>query len=176
MYRLLISMFMAALLSAALFAQDSPAPYQLGAGDHIRVTVYGEEDLSGEFEIDGTGTISLPLIGSVIIGGHKLTDAEARIIALLADGYLNTPRVNIEVLNYRPFYIIGEVKQPGSYPYVSGMTVLNAIALGSGFTYRASEKKVEITRKIDGKEIKLTAAMTEQVFPGDIIRVAERFF
>jgi len=176
LYKFLISLLTAAFLSAAVLAQDGPAPYQLGAGDQIRVTVYGEEDLSGEFEIDGTGTISLPLVGSVVIGGNKVSDAEARIVALLVDGYLVTPRVSIEVLNYRPFYIIGEVKQPGSYPYVSGMTVLNAIALGSGFTYRASEKKVEITRRIDGKESKISVAVTAQVFPGDIIRVAERFF
>ncbi len=176
MYKILISFFAAALFSAAVFAQDDGAPYQLGAGDQIRVTVFGEEELSGEFEIDGTGRISLPLIGSVEIGGRNISDAEASIVSKLADGYLVTPRVNIEVLNYRPFYIMGEVNKPGSYPYVSGMTVLNAVALGSGFTYRANKKKIEITRRKDGEEVKMTVDGTAVVRPGDIIRIPERFF
>lgn len=150
--------------------------YQLGSGDQIKVTVYGEEDLSGEFELDGTGTISLPLIGSVTIGGKILTDAQGLIAEQLSDGFLINPRVSIEVLNYRPFYILGEVKDPGSYPYVSGMTVLNAIALASGFTYRASENKIEVTRRIDGEEQEIRIKLTEAVLPGDIIRVPERLF
>ncbi len=150
--------------------------YQLGSGDQIRVTVYGEEDLSGEFELDGTGTIAMPLIGAVSIGNRNLTDAEQLITVQLADGFLVNPRVSIEVLNYRPFYILGEVKEPGSYPYVSGMTVLNAIALASGFTYRASENKIEVTRRVNGEEQKIRIALTAAVLPGDILRVPERFF
>jgi len=150
--------------------------YQLGSGDQIRVTVYGEEDLSGEFEIDGTGTIGLPLIGSVTIGGKILSAAQKQIAEQLADGFLINPRVSIEVLNYRPFYILGEVKDPGSYPYVSGMTVLNAIALASGFTYRASENKIEVTRRVDGEEQKIRIKLTAAVLPGDILRVPERLF
>lgn len=150
--------------------------YQLGSGDQIRVTVYGEEDLSGEFEIDGSGTIGMPLIGAVIIGGQNLSTAQQQIAGQLADGFLINPRVSIEVLNYRPFYILGEVKSPGSYPYVSGMTVLNAIALASGFTYRASENKIEVTRRIDGEEQKVRIKLTAAVLPGDILRVPERLF
>ncbi len=150
--------------------------YQLGSGDQIRVTVYGEEDLSGEFEIDGTGTIGLPLIGAVTIGGKILSAAQKQIAEQLADGFLVNPRVSIEVLNYRPFYILGEVKSPGSYPYVSGMTVLNAIALASGFTYRASENKIEVTRRVDGVEQKVRIKLTAAVLPGDILRVPERLF
>lgn len=150
--------------------------YQLGSGDQIKVTVYGEEDLSGEFELDGSGTISMPLIGTVGIGNRNLADAEALITEQLADGYLINPRVSIEVLNYRPFYILGEVESPGSYPYVSGMTVLNAVALASGFTYRASENKIEVTRRVNGVEQEFRIAITDSVLPGDIIRVPERFF
>ena len=182
------------LISAALliggavgvFAQDNgsvdtvapgEAPrYQLGSGDQIKVTVYGEDDLSGEFELDGSGTISMPLIGAVTLGNQILTNAETLIVEKLADGYLINPRVSIEVLNYRPFYILGEVKEPGSYAYVSGMTVLNAVALASGFTYRASESKIEVTRKVDGEEVKMRIEVTAAVLPGDIIRVPERFF
>lgn len=140
------------------------------------MVVYGEEDLSGEFELDGTGIISLPLIGSVNVGGRDLAGAASLIEEKLADGYLINPRVSIEVMNYRPFYILGEVNDPGSYPFVNGMSVLNAIALASGFTYRAAKTKVEITRRIDGEEHKFRAQDTTLVLPGDIIRVPERFF
>jgi len=174
---LFIQMLAAIGLSVAVFAQDiSVEQYQLGAGDQVKVTVYGEEDLSGEFEIDGTGKIGMPLIGAVKVGGKKLAEAEAAITALLLDGYLVTPRVNLEVMNYRPFYILGEVDRPGSYPYVNDMTVLNAVALAAGFTYRANKKKIEITRKIDGVEQKITVDITAKVLPGDIIRIDERFF
>lgn len=162
--------------SSADIQAIGPVRYQLGSGDQVRVTVYGEEDLSGEFELDGTGTISLPLIGTVAVGGIDLGGAERLIEEKLADGYLINPRVSIEVLNYRPFYILGEVKKPGSYPFVNGMTILNAVALASGFTYRANEKKITITRKIDGEESKMQVDGTALVAPGDIIRVPERFF
>lgn len=175
---LIITMLAVIVFSVTAVAQDAvPAlRYQLGSGDEIKITVYGEEDLSGEFEIDGSGSVSMPLIGSVSVGGKNLKLAEKLITELLADGYLIAPRVSIEVLNYRPFYILGEVDEPGSYPYVNDMTVLNAVALASGFTYRANKKKIEITRKVDGKEQKLTVGITAQVLPGDIIRIAERFF
>lgn len=172
-------------VSGAALAQDDVTStalppealrYQLGSGDQVRVTVYGEEDLSGEFELDGTGIVALPLIGPVNIGGKDLGIAETLITEKLADGFLVSPRVSIEVLNYRPFYILGEVEDPGSYPYVSGMTVLNAIALASGFTYRASESKIEVTRKIDGVEKKFKIDITAAVLPGDILRVPQRFF
>lgn len=163
-------------MGSAVYAQEASIPYQLGSGDQLRVIVFGEEDLSGEFEIDGSGNISMPLIGAVSIGSKNISDAEAAIVALLSDGYLISPRVNIEVLNYRPFYILGEVNDPGSYPYVSGMTILNAVALASGFTHRAQKKRVEITRKQDGQERKITVEVTAIVQPGDIIRVSERFF
>lgn len=177
MMKRIILIFLAAIgLSVAVFAQDEVTEYQLGAGDEVKVTVYGEEDLSGEFKIDGTGKVSLPLIGAAIIGGKKLDEAEVLIASMLADGYLVAPRVNIEVLNFRPFYILGEVSNPGSYPYVSDMTILNAVVLASGFTYRANKKKIEVTRKIDGVEKKMMVDITVKVFPGDIIRIQERFF
>ncbi|MCJ9429952.1 polysaccharide biosynthesis/export family protein [Kordiimonas marina] len=190
--RFLITLMMASLIGLASTVQaqqqasSPPVPaeasaavsarYELGPGDKIRVTVYGEDDLSGEFELDGTGIVAMPLIGPVNIGNKDLDSAEALITQKLADGYLINPRVSIEVLNYRPFYILGEVKKPGSYPYVNGMTVLNAIALASGYTYRANENKITITRRVDGKDQKITVDNTTIVLPGDIIRVPERFF
>ncbi len=148
--------------------------YILGSGDRIRVVVFGQEDLSGEFEIDGTGQVSLPLIKEMTASGLTLRGLEALIAGKLKPDFLKNPRVNVEVLNYRPFYIIGQVKNPGSYPYVSGMTIINAVALAGGYTYRAREGKVLITRSKNGK--RTPANHTTKVMPGDVIEVPERFF
>ena len=150
--------------------------YKLGPGDSLRVTVYEEPDLSGEFEVDGSGNLSMPLIGEVAVGDLTLREVESAIVTMLLDGYLKQPRVSIDVLNYRPFYILGEVHKPGSYSYVNGMTVYNAIALGGGFTPRAKEKGIEITRGNDPGKRAQKASIDTQVLPGDIVRVKERFF
>ncbi len=152
------------------------AGYTLGPGDEIRVTVFRHEDLSGEFELDGQGTFAMPLVGEMDANQLTSRQLEDRIEGLLSEqGYLVSPQVSVEVLNYRPFYIIGEVRNPGSYPYVSGMTVINAVALAGGYTYRASEGGVTITRGgSNGTE--LATRPESEVLPGDIIRVPERFF
>lgn len=157
-------------------AAEKAAIYQLGAGDRLRVNVFEEADLSGEFEVDGTGAISLPLIGEVAIAGRSLREAERIIEAKFQDGYLRHPRVSVEVLNYRPFYILGEVKEPGSYSYVNGMTVLNAVALAGGYTYRAREDRLLIVRGADPERNEEQVSVDTVVLPGDIIRVPERFF
>jgi protein involved in polysaccharide export with SLBB domain len=150
--------------------------YTLGAGDRVKVTVFGENDLSGEFEISGDGGIAFPLVGKVRATGLSLRQLEQEIARMLMDGYLKKPRVNAEVVNYRPFYILGEVKRPGSYSYVSGMTVINAVALGGGFTYRAQKGRMTITRGSDKNEQGRPVKPEDVVLPGDIIRVPERFF
>ena len=153
-----------------------PVEYTLGAGDKIKVTVFDQRDLSGSFKVDGTGLISLPLIGKVKVGGMTARETEYAIIAMLKPDFLKNPRVAVEVLNYRPFYIIGEVKSPGSYPYVSGMKAINAIALGGGYTYRARENNIYITRAKDPKRQKQKASHETIVLPGDVIEVPERYF
>lgn len=153
-----------------------PPEYRTGAGDKLRITVFGHEDLSGEFQIDGSGTISLPLIGDVAAGELSVKEIEGAIVDKLKPDYLKNPRVSVEVVNYRPFYILGEVKNPGSYPYVNGMTVVNAIALSGGYTYRARENKVLIIRAEDPERTKQTGSLDTLVLPGDIIEVPERFF
>lgn len=151
--------------------------FKLGPGDRIRVTVFGHEDLSGEFEVDGTGRVSLPLIRSVPAKGLTLAELEQAITDRLQPDFLKDPRVSIDVLNYRPFYIIGEVKEPGSYPYVNGMTVWNAVAMAGGFSYRARKSEVEIKRGGDRAQTAWQEANPDTVvFPGDVIRVPERFF
>jgi polysaccharide export outer membrane protein len=161
---------------AALASPDSASAsaYRLGSGDKLRVIVFGEEDLSGEFEVDGSGNVSLPLIGQVSARNRTLRSFEKAVAEQLRDGYLRDPRVSAEVLNYRPFYIIGEVEEGGEYPFVSGMHVLNAVALAGGHTYRANPNRVFITRR--GQEREFSAPLDSEVQPGDVIRVPERFF
>ena len=150
--------------------------YRLGPGDLLRVVVFGHEDLSGEFEVKGSGHVSLPLIREVEAQGLTLRQFEQAVIDSLKPDFLINPRVSVDVLNYRPFYIIGEVKRPGSYPYVNGMTVVNAIALAGGYTYRAKENEVLITRAGDAGNKQEPADHQTVVLPGDVIEVPERFW
>ena len=155
---------------------DGTYEYTLGPGDKLRVTVFGEDDITGEYNIDSTGAVALPLIGDVSAGGKTLRSLETQIEQKLAEGYLKDPQVSVEVLNYRPFFILGEVKTPGSYPFVNGMTVLNAVALAGGFTYRANENRVTLIRATDASKQEQPTTPEMLVLPGDILRVPERFF
>ncbi len=152
------------------------AEYRLGPGDQLRVTVFGHVDLSGEFKVSSNGDIALPLIGKVVALEHTLREVESAIVGKLKPDYLKNPQVSVEVLNYRPFYIIGEVKNPGSYPYVGGMRIVNAVAIAGGFTYRARESKLLITRAKNPKGKSEPANQTTLVLPGDVIEVPERYF
>lgn len=163
-----------AFMSNADAEQD--LEYTLGPGDKLRATVFGHPDLSGQFLVDGSGKISFPLIGDVEAGGRTVRELERLIINKLKPDYLKSPNVSVDVLNYRPFYIIGEVKNPGSYPYVNGMVVINAIALAGGYTYRAREDRLYITRAKDPERKKQPVNQEAVVFPGDVIEVPERFF
>ncbi len=155
---------------------DSISAYTLGSGDKVRVTVFGHEDLSGEFEVDGSGNISLPLIRNVKAEGLTVRQLEQSITERLSPDYLINPSVSVEVLNYRPFYIYGEVTKPGSYPFVNGMTVVNAVAMAGGFTYRARTGSVRIVRAGDPQRKAIDADKDTPVLPGDIIEVPERYF
>jgi protein involved in polysaccharide export with SLBB domain len=149
--------------------------YKLGSGDRIRLVVFRHEDLSGEFTLDGAGNFAMPLIGEVQAYGLTTREVEQRVADKLKDGYLVDPQVGVEVLNYRPFYILGEVRSPGSYPYVNGMTVLNAVALAGGFSYRALQDDFLLQRggsNTAGQEVPGTTPL----LPGDIVTVQERFF
>lgn len=149
--------------------------YVLGIGDKLKITTFGESELSGEFEVSSTGKIAMPLIGEITAAGSTVVKVQDEIRRELASGYLKDPRVSIEVLTYRPFFILGEVMKPGSYDYVNGMTVVNAIALAGGYTYRADKDAITIKHaNSDGKEER---AKEEQiVMPGDVVNVPERFF
>jgi protein involved in polysaccharide export with SLBB domain len=166
-----------ALLFAAVWNQAyaaAPQEYTLGAGDKLKVIVFGHPNMSGEFSIAGDGTVSLPFVGSVRAGGLTIRQLELEIVDRLKPDYLKNPRVSVGVLNFRPFDIIGEVQKPGSYPYRNGMTVINAVAMAGGFTYRARENEFRIKRAGTGGFVK--AAPDTVVMPGDVIKVLERWF
>ena len=150
--------------------------YALSGGDRVRVVVFGEQNLGGEFTIGGSGFISLPLIGEVDVRGLTSTQLQARIVARLADGYLKDPRVAVEVLSTRPFYILGEVNKPGLYPFANGLTVLGAVAQAGGYTYRAKTKQVLIKHAGEDTEAAHRVTATTMVAPGDTIRIRERWF
>ncbi|WP_420138746.1 polysaccharide biosynthesis/export family protein [Sphingomonas sp.] len=168
----------AAVATAAtdLATAGDSAAYRLGSGDKVRITVFNEETLSGEYEVDGSGTLALQLIGSIKVQGKTIPEVTAIIVSKLKEGYLQNPSVAIEVLNYRPFYVLGEVKEPGKYPYVSGMTVLNAIALAGGYTYRGKKDRAMVIRSSDPEKKEQRVAPNDIIMPGDIIRVPERVF
>jgi polysaccharide export outer membrane protein len=150
--------------------------YRLGTGDKLKITVYGEDDLSGEFLVDGSGQVQLPLVGQVKAANLTIHEFVEEVGNSLKGGYLKDPKVSVEVLNYRPFYIIGEVNKPGEYPFETGLNVLGAIALAGGYTYRANDNNLYVRRAGATKEEAMKADATTRVYPGDIIRVAERLF
>jgi len=151
--------------------------YKLGSGDKIKLVVYGEDDLGGEYLVDGSGQVQLPLLGQVPAAGMTIHQFVASVTNLfVSEGYLKRPRISVEVENYRPFYIIGEVKTPGQYPYVSGMNALNAIALAGGYTYRADDTVVYVRRNGSTNEVKAPLDQNTKIGPGDILRVGERVF
>ena len=176
--------------SAAAQAQVAEAPaavpltptasvgyeYKLGSGDKIRLIIFGEPDLSGEFTISGDGVVALPLIREVKATGLTASQLQMKVENAFKEGYLKDPRVSIEVLSFRPFYILGEVNKPGEYPYSNGITVVNAVALASGYTYRANQKKVFLRHAGATSEEEVPLTSTTMVAPGDTIRIAERYF
>jgi protein involved in polysaccharide export with SLBB domain len=158
-------------------AQRVIPEYRLGANDKIRVITFGEDSLTGEFFIGGSGKVSLPLIGEVQAAGLSISQFQKEVETALKQGeFLKDPHVSVEVLTYRPFYILGEVNKPGEYPYSNGLTVLNAVATANGFTYRANDKKVFIKRQDANQEQEFPLTTQLLVAPGDTIRIAERYF
>lgn len=150
--------------------------YLLGASDKVRITVFSEPQLSGEYAVSGDGELSLPLVGTVPVAGKTTGEASRAIETLLGNGYLRNPHVSVEISVYRPFFILGEVKSPGQYPYANGLTVTNAIATAQGFTPRARKKYVLIRRFGEQTEQEFVLTPDLRVRPGDTIRLAERYF
>jgi protein involved in polysaccharide export with SLBB domain len=161
---------------AATCAQAEQTHITLSPGDRVQIAVFGHEDLSGEFEIDNIGRLSLPLVEDIPAQGLTLDELEHAIVDALQPEFLLNPRVTAQLISLRPFYILGEVNAPGSYPYTGDMTVMRAAAVAGGFTHRARNKKIVIRRTVDGEEIELRADQNTEIQPGDVIEVPERFF
>jgi polysaccharide export outer membrane protein len=151
--------------------------YRLGAGDGLRLIFYGEDKLNGEYQIASDGHVALPLIGEVDANGKTLLELQAAIrTAYAKGGYLLDPKVAVEILRYRPFFVLGEVNAPGQYPFIPGMTVRQAIATAKGYTYRAQQGTAMITRWGEANETGYKLSPGTAVTPGDTIRVPERHF
>jgi polysaccharide biosynthesis/export protein VpsN len=150
--------------------------YRLDTGDELKITVFGEPDLSGNFQVSDQGDISMSLIGEVNAKNLTLRQLQRVIESRYKEGFLVNPQVSAEVVNYRPYYISGEVNKPGTYPYISGLSLRNAIATAGDFTYRADKRRVMIKSagSNDEREVEVTPSTT--IRPGDTIRVRECFF
>ena len=151
--------------------------YRLATGDKLRITVYNEASLTGEYAISSTGKVAFPLIGDVPVGNRTIEEVQLDLRSRLANGYVNDPRVNVEVLEYRPYYVLGEVAKPGEYPYSVGLKIVQAVAKAGGYTYRANSTKVFLRRTGDAAERRVDLRRQNlSVLPGDTIRIGERYF
>jgi len=178
---LLISLF-ALCLSFDAFAQAAPAAsrtpeaYTLGPGDQLHIIVFGEADLTGDFRIGPSGNLPFPLIGEVDASGLTAQQLGGVLEQRLREGYVRAPRVSVSISQYRPFFILGEVQNPGTYPFSADLTVVSAVATAGGFTYRANRRRVFIRRAGETEERALELNGETRVYPGDTIRIGERFF
>ncbi|MCP4056788.1 MAG: polysaccharide export protein [Pseudoalteromonas sp.] len=175
MIKIIFSIYLCLGLSAIVNAQNL-ADYKLSSDDVISVTVFDEPDLSlREARVSSTGTIALPLIGQVNVRGLSVSEAEKAIYDLYLGDYLKKPDITITIVEYRQFYVNGEVEKPGGYSYREGMTVQRAITLAGGFTERASRSNIRLVRE-NGGGVAINASLTTTVQPGDVITVEESFF
>ncbi len=180
--RLIIIVFLSFSISACAvkpygtnYLVETAGPYLLDSGDIIRVTVYGDEELSGNFLVSDSGEISYPLVGQVKVRNLTTNQVAANISSALSSGYMRNPNVAVEIATYRPFFIQGEVKNSGQYPYAYGMSVREAIALAGGFTQTAEKSFVIIYRKKGRQMIKGSVQLDFPIQPGDTIIVSERW-
>jgi polysaccharide biosynthesis/export protein len=153
-----------------------PQPYTLDAGDKLRVVVFGQAGISNSYLVDAGGQVSLPLIGVVPARGLTTQQLSQRIAARLRQGYVREPHVSVEIETYRPFFILGEVTNPGQYPYVANMTAETAVAIAGGFAPRAFKRTVDLTRSAQGQQVRAEVPITTPVRPGDTVVVKERWF
>ena len=154
-----------------------PGVYTLGPGDEVRIITFGEQQLTGEFRVDASGEIALPLVGNVHAAGLTPRELDRAVADALSKSKLyRNPSVSVEVINYRPIFILGEVSRPGQYPYQPGMTVVTAVAVAGGFTYRAVTGRFSIVRTIGNRSLEGVALRETPVQPGDVVTVYERIF
>jgi polysaccharide biosynthesis/export protein len=158
------------------YAATGEGPYTLDSGDRLRIVVFGQDGLTNSYAVDASGHIDMPLIGSVLARGATSDELAGRIGAKLRQGFVREPHVAVEIEAYRPFFILGEVTQPGQYPYVANMSVETAVAIAGGFTPRAFRKTVTLSRVVNGQQQRMTVPVTSPLRPGDTVNVQERWF
>lgn len=181
MQSLVITLFLAVLSACSNNVTVAPTPvpdtaYILGAGDQIRLIVYGHEDFSGEFVVDSTGSISLPLVTEIKASGLTVRALEKKITNALQPKYLKDPKVSIELITMRDIYILGEVRTPGKYPYIPNMTVQQAVAVAGGYTYRGNEGEAEVTRQTADALVTMKIPAKNIIQPGDTVVIKRRWF
>lgn len=162
--------------SGTELAQLEPEPYRLGPGDELRILVFGAGDLSGQFTVGPRGNIAYPLLGDVPARGLTIEEFSQSLRDELTPDYVRNPQLTVDVLNYRPFYMLGEVQSPGTFEFVNGLTVTSAVALAGGFTYRADSRRVYIKHDGEANETPYELTGSTPVLPGDTIRIPERRF
>ncbi len=163
-------------LNPQVFEASMSEAYTLSAGDRLRIIVFGQDSLSNAYIVDGSGRISFPLIGLVQCRGLSTAQLETQIAHRLRNGFLREPRVSVEVEQYRPFFILGEVNQSGQYPYVNGATIQTGVAIAGGFSPRGARSYAEITRNINGTPKTAAVPITFPLRPGDTVTIKERYF
>lgn len=171
----LMSLALAACTQAPALNATAPHAYLLGSGDKIQLSVYGQSDLSGQFTLDGNGSVSLPKAGVVVLANKTLRQAEQVIAGRLALE-LKNPEVAVNIIEYRPIYVMGEVQHPGQFPFAPGMTVLNAVALAMGYKERADPSRITIVRASDPDRVARKATEATSLEPGDTVSVLQRWF
>src|SRR5712672_826246 len=158
-------------------AVSGPDTNKLGPNDRLRITVFGQPTLTGEYTLDGNGVLSFPLIGNIPASGVTTSQLQQTIATKLSPDYLVNPNVSAEVITRRPFYVIGEVQKPGNYSYVTSLTAINAVAMAGGFTRRAKKNDFYIRRTAaDGQTVRVEAHSGTVLQPGDTLEVRERLF
>lgn len=162
--------------AAVVVEEDEGGPYKLDSGDKLRVFVYGQPNLSRLYQVDSEGRIFVPLIGEVSVRGSTTKGVARNITRRLGTQFVKDPQVTVDIAQYRPFFILGEVRNAGQYPFVSGLTVQAAVAIAGGYADRANERTVRITRKHDGLIEKMDVPPDYVVRPGDEIYIYERWF
>jgi polysaccharide export outer membrane protein len=157
-------------------SRGSAGPYVLGPGDKVRLKVYGDTDVNGEYEVNSGGFVSIPLVGQVKAAGLTTGQLENTLVSRMKGKIANDPKINVEIATYASFYVYGEVKKAGGYPFQPGLTVADAVATAGGLTYRADESKVLLKRAGSHQTAVVPVDGTVRIYPGDNLRVAERYF
>lgn len=173
---LLVPLAGCATTQPTTYLVETNGPYTLDTGDAVRVTVYGDANLTNTYRVDDSGAIAFPLVGPIAVRNQTTSAAAARIAAALSNGYMRSPDVAVEVAEYRPFFIQGEIANAGQFPYVYGMTVRAAVSAAGGFTDTADREQAVVYRRQGNEMGTGSVDLDFPIHPGDTIVIQERWF